>query len=511
MPDASCTVSERPPRAPSLVARSAAAVSSAWRLKGLIPTLAWTTVSYYLFGPPQSSWSLRLALFTALARFTSFSASKRRQITHSGKPLEEAEVVEIVREQREKLEGMLAGKEGGQPKGGAVWQVKMGVKRRSLGGVLGEVDGEEKGEREVKAEWTAHRSLLPSESCSPSSSLSDRIILYFHGGAYALLSLKTHRKFVLELSKECGARVLSVDYRLSPESKFPGALHDAVSSYFYLTQEVGIPAANILVGGDSAGGNLALALMLYLRDEKLPMVRGGILISPWVDMTASLRSWDENKDIDYLTASPLDPLSPPRLFLPVSQYTSLLPSPYVSPSLTASLTSLPPLLIQSGSAETLRDEHTLLALRASKAGVEVSHEVWKDGVHVFQMVMREGMGREGTRRVGQWVKGRRESEEGNSEEAMREVDEELRKAWNDRPEGEKVERPAKASKPVAFTFERVVERAPKIVLREKADEAARKAVKEVEGYEPSKGLTSVFYPRAASVGLAARLRGLVGL
>lgn len=96
------------------------------------------------------------------------------------------------------------------------------------------------------------------------------------------------------MSKLLKARVLSVDYRLSPETPFPGGLHDVVVAYLHLTQDLGIEPASIIVSGDSAGGGLSLALLLYLRDNKMPLPGGAILISPWCDLTASFRTWDDN-------------------------------------------------------------------------------------------------------------------------------------------------------------------------------------------------------------------------
>lgn len=86
----------------------------------------------------------------------------------------------------------------------------------------------------------------------------------------------------------------AVDYALAPESPFPAAIHDAVASYKYLVDDLKIPPPSITVGGDSAGGNLAMALILYLRDHDMPQVGSALLISPWVDLTASLGSWDSN-------------------------------------------------------------------------------------------------------------------------------------------------------------------------------------------------------------------------
>jgi acetyl esterase/lipase len=98
----------------------------------------------------------------------------------------------------------------------------------------------------------------------------------------------------LNFSRVFNARVLSVDYRLAPETVFPGGLHDSVAAYLYLTADLGVDPASIIVAGDSAGGGLTLALLLYLRDNDMPLPGGAVLQSPWCDLTKSFRSWEEN-------------------------------------------------------------------------------------------------------------------------------------------------------------------------------------------------------------------------
>lgn len=112
------------------------------------------------------------------------------------------------------------------------------------------------------------------------------------------MSPASHRPLVINLSKALGCRILSVDYRLAPESQFPTAIFDSVTALHYLFS-LGIPAENIYVAGDSAGGNLSLATLLYARDEvragRMPSnIGGGILLSPWCDLTASLSSMENN-------------------------------------------------------------------------------------------------------------------------------------------------------------------------------------------------------------------------
>ncbi|KAE8230826.1 hypothetical protein CF326_g4167 [Tilletia indica] len=211
----------------------------------------------------------------------------------------------------------------------------------------------------------------------------ERIIYYIHGGAYFVMSAATHRPLTISLSKYAECRVFAINYRLAPDTKFPGALHDCVSAWFRLVEDLGIPPKNIVLGADSAGGGLALALLCYLRDEKYELPAGAMLFSPWVDLTLSCDSWDTNSKYDYLPMPPSGShMNPVHAYLgdDIEQY---LTHPYVSP-LFADMHGLPPLLIQCGDAEVLRDEGTLLAHKASLAGVSVRHELYEDCVHVFQ-------------------------------------------------------------------------------------------------------------------------------
>ncbi|KAK0545864.1 hypothetical protein OC846_005504 [Tilletia horrida] len=223
---------------------------------------------------------------------------------------------------------------------------------------------------------------------NPSSSGSgkpkrERIIYYIHGGAYFVMSAATHRPLTISLSKYAECRVFAINYRLAPGTKFPGALHDCVSGWFRLVEDLGIPPQNIVLGADSAGGGLALALLCYLRDEKYELPAGAMLFSPWVDLTLSCDSWDTNSKYDYLSMPPSgNHMNPVHAYLG-DNIETYLTHPYASP-LFADLHGLPPLLIQCGDAEVLRDEGTLLAHKASLAGVSVRHELYEDCVHVFQ-------------------------------------------------------------------------------------------------------------------------------
>ena len=110
------------------------------------------------------------------------------------------------------------------------------------------------------------------------------VILYLHGGAYALGSVAVHREFLGRLAIACQIKVLAIDYRLAPEHPFPAALDDALSAYHWLLSQ-GYDPATIVVAGDSAGGGLALAALLSLRDSKAPLPACAVCLSPWLNLS----------------------------------------------------------------------------------------------------------------------------------------------------------------------------------------------------------------------------------
>ena len=198
-------------------------------------------------------------------------------------------------------------------------------------------------------------------------------MVYLHGGGYTTCSPRTHRSIVAELAASSGRRVFAPDYRLAPEHPFPAALDDALAVVRGLREVAG----EIALGGDSAGGGLALAVLLTLRDAAEPLPRRAVLFSPWVDLTLSTESIDENAPSDYLTRNILE-----RSAL---AYAGGEPrrAHRISP-LFAELEGLPPLLIQVGELETLHDEAIALARRVRLSGGEVELEVERGAFHAFQ-------------------------------------------------------------------------------------------------------------------------------
>ncbi|HEX4335402.1 MAG TPA: alpha/beta hydrolase [Polyangiaceae bacterium] len=205
---------------------------------------------------------------------------------------------------------------------------------------------------------------------------ADPTILYLHGGGYIVCSPATHRDLVSRIAVASGARAIVVDYRKAPEFPFPAPIDDAETAYRALL-DAGTPPERLFVAGDSAGGGLALALLQRIKAGSLPMPRAAILLSPWVDLECTGESIAKNARYDYLPV--------PGLAWSVEQYlgTGDRRHPHVS-AVHAELSGLPPLLIQTGSAELFLSENELLAKRAREAGVEVTHEIEPGMIHVFQ-------------------------------------------------------------------------------------------------------------------------------
>lgn len=219
----------------------------------------------------------------------------------------------------------------------------------------------------VAAEWVV----------APNADLD--VMLYLHGGAYALGSISTYREFVARLARAARMRGLAINYRLAPEHPFPAAVEDAITAYDWLLAE-GVEPSRIVVTGDSAGGGLALAVQVALRDAGKPLPAGAVCISPWTDLTLSGASIQSKAAVDPVLDA--DSLERYAMLYAGERDRS---SPLISP-LFADLSGLPPLLIQVGTDEILLDDATRCAERARQAGVEVSLEVWDEMFHVFQLV-----------------------------------------------------------------------------------------------------------------------------
>lgn len=234
---------------------------------------------------------------------------------------------------------------------------------------------------DVRVERTAVGG-VPAEWVAVEAARSDRTVLYLHGGAYYMGSAASHRDLAARLSRAAEARVLLAEYRLAPEHRFPAALEDAVAVYRGL-REQGTEPSRLVVGGDSAGGGLAVAMLVALRDAGDPLPRAAVLISPWTDLAGTGPSMETRAAADPW----LDPEGirrAPALYLGDTDPRHPLASP-----LYADLHGLPPLLVHVGRDECLLDDSTRLADRARSAGVDVTLKIWDDMWHVFHSFAAE--------------------------------------------------------------------------------------------------------------------------
>lgn len=203
------------------------------------------------------------------------------------------------------------------------------------------------------------------------------IVLYLHGGAYAVGSVTSHRKFLARLAKACQMKVLAIDYRLAPEHPFPAALQDALAAYQWLFSQ-GYDPSNIVIAGDSAGGGLAIATLISLRDGKLPLPACAVCISPWVNLSGTEKKSNNNHD-------PM--LNPEILDLYARYYAGEADAanPLISP-IFADLEGLPPILIQAGTNEILLSQIEEFYEKARQASVEITLDYWQGMFHVFQII-----------------------------------------------------------------------------------------------------------------------------
>ncbi len=206
----------------------------------------------------------------------------------------------------------------------------------------------------------------------------DRHVLYLHGGGYVTGSPALYRHFTWRVASATRARVLSLDYRLAPEHPFPAALEDAVAAYQWLLA-TGMSPHRIAVIGDSAGGGLALAMLLKLRDDRQPLPAAAVVLSPWTDLAMTGASLSLNARSD-----PMFNVEDPQCF--ATQYLAGADphNPYASP-LYGDPTGLPPTLIHVGSDEILYDDALRMAERMRGAGCDVTFEAWSRMPHVWHL------------------------------------------------------------------------------------------------------------------------------
>jgi epsilon-lactone hydrolase len=229
----------------------------------------------------------------------------------------------------------------------------------------------------------------------PVSGGEDVTLLYLHGGGYASYP-RAYRNVVALVTLAARSRTFALDYRLIPEHPFPAQLDDALAAYRWLL-ETGTDPLNLVVAGDSAGGNLLLALLLSLRDSGMPLPALGVGICPWTDVGNGGESMTRNEPFDWVEKA---------MAVRWAQWLCRdadVRNPTVSP-VRADLKGLPPIYIQAGEAEILFDMIRAFADRAHEQGADVRLDGWKNMNHDFQAygdMIPEA--REALNRIGQVI------------------------------------------------------------------------------------------------------------
>lgn len=226
-----------------------------------------------------------------------------------------------------------------------------------------------------------------------------RLILYFHGGGFIAGSPEGHRPLVARLCQESRASAFSLQYRLAPEYAFPAGLRDGIDAYRHLLQR-GIAGRSIVLAGDQAGGGLAFACALAIRNAGLPMPAGIVAMSPWADLSLSGWSVLQNGKTDAA-------LSWELLFVSARHYLKKQSptDPYASP-IFANFREFPPIMVHAGSDEILRDDASRIGDRAAEANVPVSVEIYDGMQHVFQASPFVPEARVSLTRLGQFIRSR---------------------------------------------------------------------------------------------------------
>ena len=211
---------------------------------------------------------------------------------------------------------------------------------------------------------------------------TDRYVVYLPGGAWTLRTPNFHRRLAAKLANNANANVLLVFYRLAPEHPYPSGLEDCVEGYCHLLNS-GISASQVVIGGDSAGGNLTLASLLVCRDRDIPLPAAAFALSPCTDMSFGPGGSplpDDHQDPMASLPGASSSQDPRKLYVAGDE--ALLDEPYASPA-RADLRGLSPILIHVGSSELLRDQCVYFVERAKQAGVQVEMETWEGQPHVW--------------------------------------------------------------------------------------------------------------------------------
>ena len=239
-------------------------------------------------------------------------------------------------------------------------------------------------EEKVRGTWVAAKGSDPGIT-----------ILYFHGGGYSFYP-RAYSHFVAMIALATNTKIFALDYRLAPEHCFPAQLEDALQAYRWLL-DGGIKPERLVLMGDSAGANLALALLLTARDSGMVLPSLAVLLSPPTDFATEYPSMDHNAEFDWIDKDMA--MRWADWFCGSAQRDD----PIISP-VRADLRGLPPIYIQAGGSEILYDSIRAFVDAARQQKAEVAFEVWEDMNHVFQMLGDEApQSGEALKRIGEVI------------------------------------------------------------------------------------------------------------
>jgi len=241
---------------------------------------------------------------------------------------------------------------------------------------------------------------VPAERITPRNAAGDRTIFWLHGGGYCIGGCASHRGWAARMAEAAGASACTVDYRLAPEHPFPAAVEDALAAWRAFLAGGGDPKRTV-IGGDSAGGGLAVATAVAARDAGLALPAGLHLVSPWANLTNKSPAYQAKGETDFIiTQAGIDDFA--ANYLRGGKDPK---APLASP-VFADLTGLPPLLIQVGSEEVLMSDAVLLAERAGFAEVDVTLRIWPHMIHIWPFFAQLSAASRAVEEAAAWVKSR---------------------------------------------------------------------------------------------------------
>jgi len=229
---------------------------------------------------------------------------------------------------------------------------------------------------------------------------ADHVLLFLHGGGFQFGSLRSDGELAARLGRAAGMRVLFPEYRLAPEHPFPAAINDVLTVWNWVRRDRKYSERGMAVAGDSAGGGLAVSLLIAARDSGDGRPAAAVLMSPTVDLTGSGQSMTERVN--------QDPISTPALLrrLASDYLAGADPKTPLASPLFAPLSGLPPLLVQVGTADLLLSDAERLASAATEARVDVKLEIGDGLPHVYQLMLGTPEAADATTRIGEFLRER---------------------------------------------------------------------------------------------------------